>query len=53
MLNRCFLCGPSCHGCITRAVTVIVPVLKSVAKKRIGKVLQRNNHDLDLIPSND
>jgi hypothetical protein len=31
----------------------MVPVLKSVAWKRIGKGLQRNSHCLDLLPSND
>jgi hypothetical protein len=35
------------------SVTVIVPVLKSVARKQIRKTMQRISHCLDLLPCND
>ena len=35
------------------SVTVVVPVLKFIARKSTGKTLQRNSHCLDWLPSND
>jgi hypothetical protein len=42
-----------CCSAVIFGVTDIVPVLKSVARKWIGKTLQRNSYCLDLSPSND